>query len=110
MLHICKKAPKEPKLSERLGPGGRENARRVARPCVLLSCASMGRGRRNKKCLKRDTSDTRKRETGNSSMGKRETDYLNYSRYNAKMQALMERNLPVFEENLLVFDRKCGLR
>ena len=63
-----------------------------------------------KKCLKRDTSDTRKRETGNSSMGKRETDYLNYSRYNAKMQALMERNLPVFEENLLVFDRKCGLR
>ena len=63
-----------------------------------------------KKCLKRDTSDTRKRETGNSSMGKRETDYLNYSRYNAKMQALMERILPVFEENLLVFDRKCGLR
>ena len=43
-------------------------------------------------------------------MGKRETDYLNYSRYNAKMQALMERILPVFEENLLVFDRKCGLR
>ena len=43
-------------------------------------------------------------------MGKRETDYLNYSRYNAKMQALMERNLPVFEEKLLVFDRKCGLR
>ena len=46
MLLICKKAPKEPKLSERLGSGGRENARRVARPCVLLSCASMGRGRR----------------------------------------------------------------
>ena len=42
-------------------------------------------------------------------MGKRETDYLNYSRYNAKMQALRERNLPAFEENLLVFDKKVWL-